>query len=78
MRVSVSSQEFAKNTLESVINSNFSIISKKIIELKTNINEKKRKLQSKNELFANSRSKHKQTFKSSTLLRQSRSKTKII
>jgi hypothetical protein len=74
MSVSVSSQEFAQNTLELVINSNFNHISRKLVELKTNINEKKRKLQSQNELCANSRSKHKQALTSS-ILRQSHSKT---
>jgi KRAB domain-containing zinc finger protein len=75
MRVSASSQEFAQNTLELVIHSNFSIILRKLVELKSNIDEKKSKLQSHNEFCANSSLKPKQSLRSSILLRQSHSKT---
>ncbi len=75
MRVAFSSQEYAQNTLEQVVNSNFSIISRKLVELKSNINEKKSKLQSQNEFCDHSRLKRKQASISSILLKQSHSKT---
>jgi uncharacterized Zn-finger protein len=73
--VSVSSQKFAQNTLEQVINNNYNHISNKLVELKSNDNKKKSKLQSHNELCAKSRLKPKQTLTSSIVLLQSHSKT---